>query len=93
MTIDELAVSAQREFTAIHGEIAEVKSEMATKADLAELKFDVKADLESAKTFIVDEIKTFMYPHLRSLDTVLVDVEHLKGRVEKIEQRLGSPGS
>ncbi|MDO8536901.1 MAG: hypothetical protein Q7R94_01490 [bacterium] len=86
MTIEALAEITQKEFLAI-------RTEMATKTDLAalsgelrsemgELERELKSEIVSSRDYVVDEIKTFMQPHIKSLDAVLVDVENLKSRIK-----------
>ena len=75
MTLEKLAQMSQREFLAI-------RAEMATKQELAAVHEDLKSAITSSGEHIVEEIKTFMQPHIKSLDTVLVDVENLKEKIK-----------
>lgn len=86
MTLDKLAEMSQKEFTAIRNEMA-TKADLASlsgelKSEMGELKREIKSEITSSRNYVVDEIKTFMQPHIKSLDAALVDVEHLKERVK-----------
>lgn len=83
MNVEDLARLTQEQFAALH-------ETMASKADIAGLGAELKSVIVSARDSIQEDVKTFLYPHLRSLDTVLVDVEHLKQRVDKLETQLAS---
>ena len=82
MTLEKLAQMSQREFLAIRGDTADIRAEMATKQELAAVHEDLKSAITSSGEHIVEEIKTFMQPHIKSLDTVLVDVENLKEKIK-----------
>ena len=91
ITIDKLAEMSQNEFAAIRSEMATgfeaVRADLgaeirAVRADLgAEIK-DVRSAIDSSADRVVSEIKSYLYPHIKSLDEVLVDVEYLKKKVK-----------
>jgi len=82
LTIDDLARITGKHFD-------NLEANMATRHDLGAAVEDLKSAITSAREHTEEEIKTFLHPHLRSLDTVLVDMEHLKNRMEKVEKKLG----
>jgi len=92
MTVEELASITKREFD-------DMRVTMVNKGDLTEAAEGVKSTVigevrsivDSSREHTVQEMKEFLYPHLKSLDTVLVDMEHLKGRMERVEKKLGMP--
>lgn len=92
MTLDKLAQITQQEFLAIRETMAtkndlaalsvELREEMATKQELAAVRSDLRSAIDSSADRVVDEIKTFMRPHIKSLDAVLQDVEKIKAKVK-----------
>jgi hypothetical protein len=85
MTIGDLAAMSQREFLAIGGRFDAIDRRldgMATKHELAAVREDLKAAIDSSASRVVGEIKEFMQPHIKSLDAVLVDAEKLKRKVK-----------
>jgi L-lactate utilization protein LutB len=97
ITIDKLAEMSQREFTAIRSEMVtkqdlregldsvrtELKAEIkAVRADLGAEIRDVRSAIDSSADHVVKEIKEYLNHHIKSLDQVSTDVEHLKSKVK-----------
>ncbi len=82
MTIDELAASTQREFTAVHSEMKEMRSEMATKRDLQDFKQEILRAVEGI------DLKMSAYASRWTEDfSKLHDwVKELDGRVKFLEK-------
>lgn len=85
-----------KDFMPTKSDLAALETKMATRVELAALDAkvdaavqDLKSAMASSREQTVEDIKSFLYPHIRSLDTVLVDVEQLKTRLGKVEQKLG----
>ena len=89
MTIDKLAEMSQKEFTAIHGEMAEMKGEL--KEDISLLRRDMGAGFGSLAE-VLKEIRADVKDIKSDVMTVNEDYAELRTRIERLEKKVGLSG-
>ncbi|MEK7567859.1 MAG: hypothetical protein AAB513_02990 [Patescibacteria group bacterium] len=83
MSIDDLAVMVAKGFSDVGGEIAEIKSTMATKDDLK--NFVTKSELKLEIKNLKDDIEVMVGKYIGSFRK---DFDNLASRVRKLEEKV-----
>ena len=86
-TLDKILSTVERGFTAVVEDIADIKSKMATKDDIAELKADIagiRSELRDIKARL-KEIESAVDDHAGHSK----EIDHALERISAIERHLG----